>query len=64
MDAEKLFEKHFSKSMMNKNINGFKRDFRTLYNKVIIPAIKEALGNEKQTINTDKDEQTNITANS
>lgn len=37
--AEKIFEELFVKNMRLKNFKGFKQDYRTLYNQVIIPAM-------------------------
>ena len=37
--AEMLFMQEFDKHMKNKNLEAFKKDYRTLYSKVIIPII-------------------------
>lgn len=39
--AEALFEHSFMSNMKHKNLRGFKRDYRTLYSKVIIPTIAD-----------------------
>lgn len=37
--AEKILEELFNSNMSLKNFKGFKQDYRTLYNQVIIPAM-------------------------
>lgn len=43
-ELEVIFEKNFKKQMFDKDIRGFKVNFRTLY-KVIIESMKEAQEN-------------------
>lgn len=38
-NAEKIFEELFVKNMYVKSVQDFKRNYRTLYNQVIIPAM-------------------------
>ena len=37
--AEKIFEELFLKNMTQKDVQGFKKRYRTLYSEVIIPAM-------------------------
>lgn len=39
--AEKIFEKNFRLNMKGGSIESFRRSYRTLYNKVILPTIQE-----------------------
>lgn len=39
--AEKIFEKNFRLNMKGGSIEAFRKSYRTLYNKVILPTIKE-----------------------
>jgi hypothetical protein len=39
--AEKIFERNFTQSMRGGNIGKFKKSYRTLYHKVILPTIEE-----------------------
>jgi hypothetical protein len=39
--AEKIFEKNFRLNMKSGSIEAFKKSYRTLYNKVILPTIEE-----------------------
>ena len=48
--AERLFEERFRKHMHG-HIGNFKQDFKTLYNKVIIPLLSEQVENAESLVN-------------
>jgi hypothetical protein len=47
--AEKLFEDRFKMHMKGGSIQEFKKDYRTMYNKIIIPMMVEMLESENKT---------------
>jgi len=43
VDVKKIFAENFEKNMRENNVAGFKRAYPTLYNRVIIPSMNQAL---------------------
>lgn len=51
-DAEEVFARYFRDNMRENNVHGFKRAYPTLYNRVIIPAMKDMSNDTRSLIET------------